>query len=237
MQNPNKSLNLDVIEFEIDGLFDSRRISDNQYMLPVTPIIIRELNNVEYIFGAYNGYLLIFGKNTTVDGYLPIGGENMEDVIMSLVTNDKERFNDIESFNSNKVVNIDSDIIYGIDIVESINAINAFSEPSNNQTTLSYEDYIGKLKEYVGKAVAWDELNKYDLKSYLKITEEFLRFGAGNTVDMSAITNMDGQLIGSLYLLQLAFVDRCAKASDVILKLSKSVFTADEINKDDKPIN
>lgn len=237
MQNPNKSLNLDVIEFEIDGLFDSRRISDNQYLLPVTPIIIRELNNVEYIFGAYNGYLLIFGKNTTVDGYLPIGGENMEDVIMSLVTNDKERFNDIESFNSNKVVNIDSDIIYGIDIVESINAINAFSEPSNNQTTLSYEDYIGKLKEYVGKAVAWDELNKYDLKSYLKITEEFLRFGAGNTVDMSAITNMDGQLIGSLYLLQLAFVDRCAKASDVILKLSKSVFTADEINNEDKPIN
>lgn len=237
MQNPNKSLNLDVIEFEIDGLFDSRRISDNQYMLPVTPIIIRELNNVEYIFGAYNGYLLIFGKNTTVDGYLPIGGENMEDVIMSLVTNDKERFNDIESFNSNKVVNIDSDIIYGIDIVESINAINAFSEPSNNQTTLSYEDYIGKLKEYVGKAVAWDELNKYDLKSYLKITEEFLRFGAANTVDMSAITNMDGQLVGRLYLLQLAFVDRCAKASDVILKLSKSVFTADEINKDYKPIN
>lgn len=227
MKNSNKKLKLNTVEFKIDDLFDSRKIDDKEYMLPITPVIIRELKGVEYILGTNNGYLFVFGKNTTVNGYLPISGDNVENVILELVTNDKERFIDIEDYKNNKFIVIDSEVIYGIDVVESINSICEISDSTTARTILPYDEYIGKLKEYLTKAIAYDEFKNCNYQTYLDTTEKLLRFGKDNTIDMKVVSTMDSHLIARLYLLQLAFIDRCFKATTIILKVSKKVFAED----------
>lgn len=224
INNPNLSLKHNVIEFKIDDLLDSRRGISNQYKLPITSVLIRIIDGVEYLFGSYHQNLVIFGKNEMTDAYLPIRGDNIEDIILKLIINDKDKFTDIDEYGKSITIDIEGDVIYAIDIMESIKAINSIAKPSNKSKSIPYAEYVDTLKKFLGEAISSDQLKTVTLETYINLTSKFLLFGDRKTTDLDVVSNLDGFSQAKLYLLQLAFVDRCRFSSEIILQLSKTAF-------------
>lgn len=224
MINPNLSLKHNIIEFKIDDLFDSKRVIDGQYKLPITTVIIRNIDGVEYIFGTYHQNLIIFGKNEMTDGYLPISGDNIENLIIKLISNDKDKFADIDDFNKSITITVEGEIIYAIDIMESIKAIRSISTPTKGIESIPYSEYINTLKTFLGEAISSDQLKSVTSETYIQLTSKFLSFGSFRTTDIDIVSKLDDFSQAKLYLMQLAFVDRCKYATDIILQLSKVAF-------------
>jgi len=224
INNPNLSLKHNVIEFKIDDLFDSRRGIGNQYKLPIISVIVRVIDGVEYLFGSYHLNLVIFGKNEMTNAYLPIRGENIEDIILKLITNDNDKFTDIDEYGKPITIDVDGDILYAINTMESIEAIKSIAKPSNESKSIPYEEYVNTLKTFLGEAVSSDQLKSVDSETYITLTSKFLSFGKKRTTDLDVVSKLDDFSQAKLYLMQLAFVDRCRFATQIILQLSKTAF-------------